>query len=111
GIPQRRKRCFFFASRTGIRPKFPEPTHSIKFTNDLFNNKPKYITAWEAISDLPELKNGEGSEKLKYDKEPTNEFQKFMRNGNKIIHNHVTRELKGVQLERMLSLKAGQGIK
>lgn len=111
GIPQRRKRCFFFASRTGIKPEFPEPTHSVKLNNNLFNNKPKYISAWEAISDLPELKNGEGDEKLNYDKKPTNEFQKFMRNGNKIIHNHITRELKGVQLERMESIEAGQGIK
>ena len=25
GIPQRRRRCFFFASRTGIKPNFPVP--------------------------------------------------------------------------------------
>ncbi|MDB0600855.1 DNA cytosine methyltransferase [Tenacibaculum maritimum] len=111
GIPQRRKRCFFFASRTGLEPIFPEPSHTVKLNQTLFDNKPQFVSAWDAISDLPELENGEGNDIMKYDKKPTNDFQKFMRNGNKVLHNHITRELKGIQLERMQSIKAGQGIK
>jgi DNA (cytosine-5)-methyltransferase 1 len=57
------------------------------------------------------LENGEGAIEMKYDKKPQNEFQKLMRNGNTILYDHITRELKGVQIERMKSIKAGQGIK
>ena len=110
GIPQRRRRCFFFASRTGITPSFPKPTHAIETESNLFSSKEKFVSAWAAISDLPELENGEGSSEMDYDKPPVNDFQKFMRNGNKVIFNHITRKLKGVQLERMLSINAGQGI-
>jgi DNA (cytosine-5)-methyltransferase 1 len=111
GIPQRRSRCFFFASRTGINPYFPEPTHDKTNNQTLFNKIKPYVSAWDAISDLPELENGEGELKMKYDKLPLNEFQKFIRQGSKVLYDHKTRELKGVQIERMESLKAGQGIK
>jgi DNA (cytosine-5)-methyltransferase 1 len=110
GVPQRRSRCFFFASRTGIAPVFPDPVHSKTAITDLFNSKQKYVSAWEAISDLPELENGEGSLAMEYDSKPTNDFQKFMRNGNQVLYDHITRELKGTQLRRVNSIKAGQGI-
>ena len=111
GIPQRRSRCFFFASRAGANPYFPSPTHSKTTNENLFENVKRYVSAWEAISDLPEIENGEGEVEMKYDKAPLNEFQKFMRNGNKILYDHKTRELKGVQIQRMKSIKAGQGLK
>jgi DNA (cytosine-5)-methyltransferase 1 len=111
GIPQRRARCFFFASRTGFRPYFPIPTHNKKKASTLFDNSKIYVSAWEAINDLPELENGEGSLTMCYDKPVKNEFQQLMRNGNAILHDHITRELKGVQLQRIKSISAGQGIK
>lgn len=111
GIPQRRSRCFFLATRTGFKPYFPEPSHSKRPAVDLFNETLPYVSAWDAINDLPELENGEGALEMKYDKKPVNEFQKLMRNGNKILFDHITRELKGIQLERIKSIKAGQGIK
>jgi len=111
GVPQRRSRCFFFASRTGTAPYFPNPTHSKKTSENLFETLQKYVSAWEAISDLPEIENGEGAAEMKYDKQPQNDFQKFVRNGNKVLYDHKTRELKGVQIERMKSIKAGQGLK
>ena len=111
GIPQRRRRCFFFASRTGIKPNFPEPTNSKTSEVDLFSNKPKFVSAWEAISDLPSLKNGEGQYKMKYSTVPLNSFQKLMRNGSNVLYNHESKELKGKQLERIKSIKAGQGFK
>lgn len=111
GIPQRRSRCFFIASRTGKKPYFPEPTNSKEPNNDLFDSKPPYVSAWEAISDLPELENGEGALEMEYTQKPRNEFQRFMRKDATILHDHITRELKGVQLKRMKSIKAGQGLK
>jgi DNA (cytosine-5)-methyltransferase 1 len=111
GIPQRRSRCFFLASRTGVKPCFPNPTHTKSSVENLFEKSTKYVSAWEAINDLPELENGEGANQMDYDKKPSNDFQKFMRNGNSVLYDHITRELKGVQIERIKSIKAGQGIK
>lgn len=111
GIPQRRSRCFFFATRTGFKPYFPNPTHAKKSVENLFEKTNTYVSAWEAINDLPELENGEGANEMSYGKKPQNEFQRFMRNSNKILFDHITRELKGVQIERIKSIKAGQGIK
>lgn len=111
GVPQRRSRCFFIGSRTGVKPYFPEPTHRKTDNADIFDQRPLYVSAWEAINDLPELENGEGALVMDYDKAPSNEFQQFMRKDADKLHDHITRELKGVQLERMRSISAGQGIK
>lgn len=111
GVPQRRSRCFFIGSRTGVKPYFPEATHRKTETADMFDQRPLYVSAWEAINDLPELQNGEGALVMDYDKDPSNEFQQFIRKDSNKLHDHITRELKGVQLERMRSISAGQGIK
>ena len=111
GVPQRRSRCFFVGSRTGKYPYFPEPTHRKDDSAGLFETKPHYVSAWEAINDLPELENGEGAFEMSYDKAPNNDFQSFMRKDANKLYDHITRELKGVKLERMKSLRAGQGIK
>jgi DNA (cytosine-5)-methyltransferase 1 len=46
GVPQRRTRLFIVGSRAGIKAKMPPPIAS------------RAPTVWEAISDLPLLKNG-----------------------------------------------------
>lgn len=107
GIPQRRKRCFFFASRTGISPQFPQPEFSLK--PDLLNDA--YRSAWDAISDLPALANGEGYEPMAYTLPPQNEYQRQMRQTSAMIHDHITRKLNDRQYSRILSLEPGQGIK
>jgi DNA (cytosine-5)-methyltransferase 1 len=111
GVPQRRRRCIFFGSRTGIAPTFPDATHGEDDVQTLFEAKKQYVSAWNAISDLPLLQNGEGEEVMAYTDPVTNDFQKFMRKDSKDLYNHKTRELKGTQLERVQALEAGQGIK
>ena len=110
GVPQRRSRCFFIGCRTGKQPWFPAPTHFKKVEEDLFEGKSPYVSAWEAINDLPELENGEGALEMNYTLPPQNSFQRFMRKDSAVLHDHITRELKGVQLQRMQSIKAGQGM-
>ncbi|MDB4603408.1 DNA cytosine methyltransferase [Cyclobacteriaceae bacterium] len=80
GVPQIRKRVFFVALRKefGIF-EFPEKQF----------NPQTYIGCKDAIDDLPNLEYELGSEKLDYDKNPSSEYQKQMRNGNDIIHNHI----------------------
>ena len=111
GVPQRRRRCIFFASRTGVAPVFPAATHGEASVKTLFENTEPYVSAWNAISDLPVLQNGEGAERMPYDATAANAFQAFMRRDSPELLNHKTRELKDVQMQRVTSLKAGQGLK
>lgn len=107
GIPQRRKRCFFFASRTGIVPEFPVPQFSL--TGNLFEQK--YRSAWDAISDLPALKNGGGHEPMDYASKPQNDFQRQMREKSLVIYDHITRKLNDKQMARISSIAAGEGMR
>jgi len=111
GIPQRRRRCFFFASRTGISPIIPPPMFGPEKIDTLFGSVKKYRSAWSAMSDLPSLKNGEGYEPMDYDKPPQNDFQTEMRQGANVLYDHVTRKLNQKQFSRIASLGPGQGIK
>lgn len=111
GVPQRRTRCFFLASRIGSQPTFPLPTHSKENFTSLFDNITQYVSAWEAMSDLPEIENGGGELEMLYTNPPNNHFQKFMRQESVTLYDHKARDLKPIQLERIQSIKAGQGLK
>jgi DNA (cytosine-5)-methyltransferase 1 len=111
GVPQRRRRCFFFASRTGIKPVFPISSFNASSKKALFEEIQPYRSAWSTISDLPLLKNGEGYEPMPYDQEPHNSFQSALRNGTPYLYNHVTRNLNSKQYERIASIGPGEGLK
>ena len=111
GVPQRRRRCFFFASRTGIKPLLPPPTFGPEHINTLFGTIKQYRSAWSAISDLPVLENGDGYEPMEYAHQPQNEYQAEMRKDSGILYDHITRELREKQFARISSLESGQGIK
>ena len=55
--------------------EFPEPTHS----------QEKYVGCKDAIGDLPDLVSDLGKDILSYDKKPFSDYQKTMRNGNKVL--------------------------
>ena len=97
GIPQKRKRCFFFASKN-TKPQFPVEHKRI-------------ISAWDAISDLPVVKQGEGTDGMEYTSEPVNNYQKHMRDGSLSVYNHNGHVLNELQTKRISSLKPGQGLK
>jgi DNA (cytosine-5)-methyltransferase 1 len=111
GVPQRRRRCFFFATRLGCAPQIPEPSHRPTKTTDLFGTTPGYLSAWSAIADLPPLKNGEGYEPMAYLEPAQNEYQHLMRQDSSQLYDHITRELRPRQYTRIASLQPGQGIK
>jgi DNA (cytosine-5)-methyltransferase 1 len=80
GVPQIRKRVVFVGLRKELGEfEFPAPKLSPE----------KYITASEAIGDLPELKNDYGEEKSSYISKPLTEYQKKMRGNQKTLFNHV----------------------
>lgn len=111
GVPQRRKRAFFIARRDGIEPKEPIATHYKKTVKNEVSELKPHISVWDAISDLRPLEHGQGNEKDTYYKPTQNDYQKYVRDDSKYIYNHLAKELKPLQLERLKSLKPGQGIK
>jgi len=111
GVPQRRRRAFFLASRDGEQIALPSPTHSKPSAGfDLFVPE-SYVTVWDAIGDLPPLEHGEGVSPCDYETGPQNEFQKWARQGGEVVYNHVARKLQPTQYERLSSLEPGQGMR
>ncbi len=96
GIPQARRRCFFFATRTGVVPVFPKESS-------------REVSAWEAISDLPSLQSGDSA--TEYNQPPQNEYQAHMRRDSHSLSNHLARKLTDIQLRRISSITAGQALK
>lgn len=85
GVPQMRQRVVIVGSLNGDKITKPEPTHSSKKESGLL----PYVTAWEALSDLPKIAAKEGSEFMEYDSEATNDYQRQCRVGSDGVHNHV----------------------
>lgn len=79
GVPQSRKRVFFIGLN---KEKFGD----LFFDFDKIQTQ-SIISAKEAISDLPTLIDCE--ETTSYTISPSNEYQRQIRNGSKILHNHV----------------------
>ena len=80
GVPQIRKRVFFVALRNDLGTfEFP----------DKILDKDNYIGCKAAIDDLPNLEFDLGGQELKYNKKAVSAYQKMMRNGSKVIFNHV----------------------
>ena len=78
GVPQIRKRFFLIGNRVDAKFAFPQP---------IFRDtgSKTYITVRDAISDLPFLENGNGTDVLpyRYDGSKLTQYQKEMRRGRK----------------------------
>ena len=114
GVPQRRRRAFFIAAADGVSLEFPLPTHfnqpSGNMTSDLFHQN-FFVSVWDAISDLPSLEHGSGTEPCEYQYPPRSNYQARVRNTSGKVMNHVARELKKTQFDRFANLEPGQGHK
>ena len=100
GVPQERRRMFFIATKEDHCPiLFPTPTHGPELR--------PFVTVWDAISDLPELKNGECSDALRYASSPRTPFQALLRGEKSLVHNHSAPRLSKVNLERMQHIPPG----
>lgn len=99
GVPQERRRLIFIGNRIGKPVEFPKPTHG--------NGLLPYVTVWDAISDLPSLENGQGTEEMKYELAPQSDFQREIRKDSSMIFNHVAPTLGDINLERMKYIPEG----
>jgi DNA (cytosine-5)-methyltransferase 1 len=78
-VPQIRKRIFFVGMQKQYG-KFEFPAAIL--------SPDEYNTCSDAISDLPTRENDLGKETDVYDNKPLTEYQRKMRNGNKVLYNH-----------------------
>lgn len=101
GVPQERRRVFFIGNRLGLRIKWPEATHGR-------GRKVPFVTVWDAIGDLPSLRNGEESTgPSMYTDAPTCEYQRLLRSNASTVLNHSAPRLATINLERMKHIPQG----
>jgi DNA (cytosine-5)-methyltransferase 1 len=93
GVPQERRRIFFIATRSDAPILFPSPTHG--------QGLEPFVTIWDAIYDLPSLKNSEGS------KSTQNKYQHMLRGNRTLVENHSAPKLSKINLERMAYIPPG----
>lgn len=99
GVPQERRRVFFVATRTDAPILFPEPTHGPDLE--------PFVTVWDAISDLPVLKNGDDRGLRAYRTAPQNGYQALLRGDCAKPSNHSASRLSKINEERMRHIPPG----
>lgn len=100
GVPQSRERVIVIGFRNDLNlsPEFPEKIYS------------KEVTVNEAISDLPIIEAGQGTEKQKYGKKPLNSYQAFMRKNSNIVSNHIAMRHTERLIERFKAIQPGKNL-
>ena len=99
GVPQERRRIVFIANRIGAPINHPQPTHGPGLE--------PFVTIWDAISDLPQLANGDAHGVDQYSSPPANAYQLELRDGASRLANHSSSRLAAVNLERMKHIPSG----
>lgn len=108
GVPQERRRIFFVGSRSQDRIVWPEPTHGTSALGPVFSlSQLPLVTVEEAIGDLTPLSIEEGSEEADYLAPPLSEYQAKLRDGAKVLYNHVVPTLQAINLKRLKYIPQG----
>lgn len=101
GVPQNRERVILIGYRKdlNIQPQHPKPY-------DLDH----LVTVDEAISDLPQIGAGQGTEVQEYPQEPQNDYQQLMRANSMYVLNHVAMKHTPRLIARFEAIKPGQDL-
>lgn len=98
GVPQERRRIFFLASRVG----------PVAWPDTKCGKMKPNVTVEDAISDLPPLCIGEGSDDVApYTSKPSGQYQRRMRKGSVGVINHVAPTLGNINIRRMAHIPQG----
>lgn len=96
GVPQTRERIFIVGHRHSSTIGKPEKISSLLEAVSQEANQTLFdaalcpaVTLWEAISDLPELAEGEGEEEQPYVSPPLTQYQEQIRGRHDALFNHV----------------------
>jgi DNA (cytosine-5)-methyltransferase 1 len=115
GLPQRRKRVVFLASRVGLPEPLARQAHvpSRSGTHKTTHIPAGAISVWDAIGDLGRIDlAAEIDESNQYFSEPFSEFQTLMRSGGSmVLSDHTLRPLRSKQQARYDALEPGQGLR
>ncbi|MBV9158353.1 MAG: DNA cytosine methyltransferase [Acidobacteriaceae bacterium] len=95
GVPQRRSRLFIVGCRAGRVPS-PPPR----------SRRPS-VTVWEAIGDLPLLRNGAAIDRLPYRRDPLSAYAQRLRGSNAQSANHLVTKNMPCILERYAHVPQG----
>ena len=103
GVPQTRPRFIMLGTSNKRPPTFPNPTHadsdSIYKASLITSSLSPHITVREALSDLPEILQGEGSEELEHTLPRTCEYQHArlgIRNPGYVYNHRATRHSEAI---------------
>ncbi len=112
GVPQRRTRVFFLASREGAAPDLPECTNSrsLDHQQNLFGvTLPPAVTVAEAISDLPPLAlpPSRTHESVPYALAPQSTYQAWARGAATEVSAHSAKQMMAVRRLRLALLRPG----
>lgn len=121
GVPQRRRRLFIIGTRLDWDESlFPRGTHGPSAKPLLKSNpyahrwlpqngrRPKrFVTVWDAIGDLPPVRNGTGLPIARYTRAPQTYYQRRVRNRQNRLYNHVSHRLSERMVRRIISVPEG----
>ena len=80
--------------------------------DDILPQGLKYpTTVWEAISDLPQFKDGGGEDEMEYTCSLKNTYQKLMREKSKKVYNHKSTPHSKEVIKRIKLIKQGENFK
>jgi DNA (cytosine-5)-methyltransferase 1 len=99
GVPQLRNRLIVVGVRKGMDFSFPSPTHGPPeppLQGGLFSALPAalkpYVTVGEAVSDLPQIQDGNRDDELPYvTSVATSDYQRLVRNKTNTVRNNICR--------------------
>lgn len=96
GVPQSRERIFIVGHHHTSAIGEPEKTNLLSEVTPQGSGLSLFdtalcpaVTLWEAISDLPELSEGEGKEEQSYSSRPLTQYQERLRGEHDTLFNHV----------------------
>jgi DNA (cytosine-5)-methyltransferase 1 len=120
GVPQERRRVFFIGSRLGWDNSLfpagshgPAPKPSIEANSFVHRWEPgrrkvkRFVTVWEAIGDLPSLKNGQNRPDGPHRRKAREGYQTAMRAKSDTLFNHVGRNISRRMLRRIETVPEG----
>lgn len=129
GVPQTRRRLIIFAAAPGCKlPNYPEPLHvfskrgcqlSVQIGDHRYTNGTRWIgaapfrtiTVYDAMADLPPIKNGSGIRVLPYGSEAITHYQRQMRGSSQTstITEHVCKDMAPLVEARMSYIPLAAG--